>query len=256
MLAPSGVLGHHAAATRVHGSLLSANAIRDAARTGSAGGLRLVGQRATTLWPSKLALTLVLGLVVQGPYFLIQRYPLWPAGSFEPWHLDRWVAFDPAWTWVYLSVYLLVPIPPWLATEAVDLGRYARGMVWIGVIASAFFFLHPIMGPRPDPLPATNALFDFLVRIDQPTNAFPALHVAVPAFSLLFARDLLAPSRDPRGRTALALGWLWLALVAYSTLATRQHFTADILAGLALGWLADRWGRGIGRRRARPSPRG
>jgi membrane-associated phospholipid phosphatase len=122
-------------------------------------------------------------------------------------------------------------------------------MVWIGVIASTFFLLYPIMGPRPDPLPETNALLDFHVRVDRPTNAFPALHVAVPAFSLLFAWHLLAATRDARGHTALAIGWLWLALVAYSTLATRQHFTADILAGLALGWLADRWGRGIGRRR-------
>lgn len=230
-----------AAAIRVHGSLLTANAIRDRTRDGAAGGLRLAVQRAAGLWRSKLALTVLLALLVQGPYFLIQRFPPWPAGSFEPWLLDRWVAFDPDWTWVYLSVYLLVPIPPWLATHATDLHRYARGMAWIGLIASAFFLLHPIMGPRPEPLPETNALFDFLVRIDQPTNAFPALHVAVPAYSLLFAWHLLVGSPGTLGRTALGFGWLWLALIAYATLATKQHYAADILAGFALGWLADRW---------------
>lgn len=220
---------------------LMAKASRQLTRLGREAGRR-IRVRIATLWPLKFGLTLALATLIQVPHFLLQRCPLLPAHEYEPSRLDQWVAFDPKWVWGYFSVYLLAPIPPWLTTSRVDLRRYTLGIIWVCLIAWAVFLIHPVAGPRPDPLPEANLLFDLLVRIDRPTNSFPALHVAVPAYALFFgAHHLRAGQPNRLGRIALALGWLWLVLVAYSTLATKQHFAADIAAGVLLGWAVDRW---------------
>ena len=44
---------------------------------------------------------------------------------------------------------------------------------------------------------------------------------------------------------------MWVALILYATLATKEHYAADIVTGIALALLADWWawrGRGTNRR--------
>lgn len=198
----------------------------------------VIGARLTrlrTLWRAKLVLTAVLPVWVLVPYALVQRWPIVPINVYAESFLDRLVGFDPDWIWVYVSAYILVPIPLWLTRTTDDLRLYVRGVVWICIISWAFFVIHPVHGPRPNPIPRANLLYDLIVRLDRPINSFPSLHISVASYALLVAGRLRSTGIALiEWRVGLIVGWLWLALIAYATLATKQHFVADVVAGFGL----------------------
>jgi membrane-associated phospholipid phosphatase len=74
--------------------------------------------------------------------------------------------------------------------------------------------------------------------VDAPGNALPSLHVATALFTALWIQRLLREIGAPADLRHL--NWLWLALIVYSTLATKQHLALDVLAGGALGALFGR----------------
>ena len=205
---------------------------------GGCQGARVIDARLTrirALWMAKLVLTAVLPVWVFVPYAVIQRWPIVPINSYAESFLDRLVEFDPDWVWVYVSVYLLVPIPLWLTTTTEHLRLYVRGVVWICVISWAFFVAHPVHCPRPDPILRSNLLFDLIVHLDRPINSFPSLHISVAAYALILAGRLRSTSTAAvQWWIGLVGGWLWFGLIAYATLATKQHFIADVVAGFGL----------------------
>jgi membrane-associated phospholipid phosphatase len=189
----------------------------------------------------KLALTAALVTAFCVPYFALQRFPLRSPRTLPPSELDLLVPFQPGWTAVYQSLYLLMPAVAWLADSAESLRRYARGFLALSAAGFLIFLLFPISGPRPA-LASPPGLYGLLVRYDAPLNSFPSLHVALAAYSLLFAQHVLAAAR-----WAPALLWLgaaWTVAVAYATLATKQHYAVDLPAGLILALLAYRWAFG------------
>ncbi|MGI9433561.1 MAG: phosphatase PAP2 family protein [Geminicoccaceae bacterium] len=191
--------------------------------------------RLRVLWKAKLVLSTMLPVWILVPYAVIQRWPIVPVNTYAECFLDRLVGFDPDWVWVYVSAYLLVPIPLWLVTTTENLRLYVRGVVWICIISWAFFVVHPVQGPRPDPISRSNLLFDLIVRLDRPINSFPSLHISVASYTLLLAGRIRTTSTAPAERRLwLVIGWLWLTLIAYATLATKQHFVADVVAGFGL----------------------
>jgi membrane-associated phospholipid phosphatase len=193
----------------------------------------------------KARLSVVLTLFFCVPYFLLQRFPVMPVRELPLTALDRAVAFVPAWVWIYQSVYLLMTIVPWLSDSADHLRRYARGFMLQSAIGFAFFLLLPIDAPRPAVVPA-GGMFGLLVSYDLTLNSFPSLHVGLAAYTALFAleasRGRLAPA--PRAVVLAALG-VWVCLIAFATLATKQHYAVDLPAGALLGWICHRrvWSR-------------
>jgi membrane-associated phospholipid phosphatase len=105
----------------------------------------------------------------------------------------------------------------------------------------------PIAGPRPNVQPDADALFAWLVAVDSPINTIPSMHMEVAVYSFLFARRSLA--RRGGRRILLGVGFVWVALIAYSCLATKQHFLVDLLAGVLVAVIGDlaAWGRWRGR---------
>lgn len=70
----------------------------------------------------------------------------------------------------------------------------------------------------------------WVYKIDNPYNGFPSLHVAlstISAVSWVKAKDKLYP-----------LMVVWAILIAFSTLVIKQHYLADVLAGIALGFFS------------------
>jgi PAP2 superfamily protein len=188
-----------------------------------------------------LKLGLTAGLVVAFcvPYFALQRFPLRTPRTLPLSTLDSQVPFRPGWAVVYQSLYVLMPLVAWLADSPEALLRYARGFVALSGAGFAVFLAFPVTGPRP-PVAATEGLYGLLVRYDSPLNTFPSLHVALAVYSLLFAQHLLAGA----GRAAPGLivsSAAWTTAIAYSTLATKQHYAIDLPAGMLLALLAHRW---------------
>jgi len=187
----------------------------------------------------KIGLTIGLALAFGVPYFALQRFPLRAPRTLPLSVVDTSVPFAPGWAVVYQSLYLLMPAIAWMADSADSLRRYARGFLALAAAGFATFLAFPVAGPRPEAAPGAG-LYGLLVRYDAPLNTFPSLHVALAAYSLLFGQHLLAGA----GLAARSLLWPaagWMAAIAYSTLATKQHYAVDLPAGLLLALLAHRW---------------
>ena len=140
----------------------------------------------------------------------------------KPGVVDLRIPFNPNAVWLYLSLYLLMPIAPLLMQEREDLLRYARGIVAATIVAAIVFIFWPTLCPRPSG--NSNAAYQLLTAIDRPLHAFPSLHACFAVYSALYARF---PFR-----------WLWVALICYGALATKQHMLVDLIAGSLLGLMA------------------
>ena len=215
-----------------------------------------LGARLASLWRTKLLLLALLWLAFGVPYLAVQRFPLREAAQFPLTAVDQWIGFHPGWVYAYQSAYLLIPLAPFLSVQRAELWVYTRGFLLMTAVAMGIFLLFPVAGPRPTAVPRDGA-FGLLLRYDKPLNAFPSLHVGLVVHSLAFGMWL----RDRAGRGAvgksnrnlnaggwaLAAGTVWAVLIAYSTLATKQHYLVDIPVGVLLGgasqWCSSRLAR-------------
>jgi membrane-associated phospholipid phosphatase len=222
-------------------------------RAGAGGGGALsVGDHIRAALSTKLRFTPVVLFLAIVPYQIAQRLAPSHHYRIEESRWDHLVGFEPAWAWIYVSLYFLVWIPPWLALSRNAVHRYVRGVLWMVPISCAAWLACPIAGPRPDVQPEPGTLFAWLVSVDTPINTIPSMHMALAVYSLLFARRTV--EQCGRGRIFLVVGFVWVALIAYSCLATKQHFAIDLAAGMILAVIGDAaaWRTGRGRKSALP----
>lgn len=192
--------------------------------------------RLTACWREKIAVWLGLAVGICVPYFGLQRVEAFPPWRVPETGLDRAIAFEPDWIWVYVSIALLVPLAPALAREAGALQRYAVGLALLCLPCFVLFWLAPVVGPRPEIAP-DHALYGWIVSVDRSTNSLPSLHAGLAVYSLLFIGRVLQDEL-PRGPWIAwsLMGWIWGAAILYATLATKQHWLVDLPAGMALAW--------------------
>jgi membrane-associated phospholipid phosphatase len=178
-------------------------------------------------WAAGLAAGLAQSLV----YFAVGNARFDRSTELLRTRLDDAIPFLPASAWLYLPFYaaiFLIAIAGF-RTRA----HFNRGLVGVGMILLVGLVCHrliPAAYPRPllhPPYPNVSYAFMAWVQaVDPPGNVFPSLHVA-HTWSLA----LILHHENPRlGRVAL----LMAALLALSTLTTKQHFVADVVAGLLL----------------------
>lgn len=187
-------------------------------------------------WRLKLLLTVTLNLSFWAIYSLLGRYAVFPVRVPPQTWFDRAIPFQPEpWVWIYLSQFLFVSPLPWLLDSREGLRRYVRGLGFMCGVSFILFLVFPVASPRP-PDSATNASMQWLLSYDGTFNAFPSLHAAFLIYLAalgwrIFGRDL--------SRMAIATAVLWAGLILYATIATRQHYAIDLLAGGIVGYLAD-----------------
>jgi membrane-associated phospholipid phosphatase len=148
--------------------------------------------------------------------------------------LDRVVPLVPAWALVYGSVYLfLIVLPVFVIRQEEHIRRTVFAYLTVWIVAYVCFLAYPTVAPRP-----ANVLGEgftvwglrFLYAADPPYNCFPSLHVAHAFVSALTCYRL--------HREVGIAAMLCAALVAVSTLFTKQHYIADVIAGIFLALLA------------------
>src|SRR5262249_6337477 len=75
-------------------------------------------------------------------------------------------------------------------------------------------------------------LVDFYYWLDLPYNCFPSLHVSNVFLVSFFLRKFKK-----------GMGWILFPLsflVAFSVVCVKQHYVADVLAGMFVGWFVYR----------------
>lgn len=144
--------------------------------------------------------------------------------------LDQLLPLVPTWALVYGALYAFLIVLPVLVVQQDDLIRrtvWAYLTVW--TVAYVGFLLYPTVAPRPDQVLGDGFAawgLRFLYDADPPYNCFPSIHVAHSFVSAL------ACYRVHRRLGVIAI--LCAALVALSTLFTKQHYVLDLLAGILL----------------------
>jgi membrane-associated phospholipid phosphatase len=186
-------------------------------------------------WRMKLCVSVFLALFYCTGYELIERHPWRPPVEFALTAIDRWTGFSPRWVGVYQSIYLMLPALL-LATTRDQVRRYGFGFAALTLVGFACFILWPVRGPRPHFAPDTG-MYGLLTRIDLPLNSFPSMHVAIATYSACFAIHL---TQGRLKRILMVALPIWVLLIAYSALATKQHYLVDLPPGALLGWAAHR----------------
>lgn len=189
--------------------------------------------RLTAEWRLKLLLFLLLNAGFWLGYQTLARQAFFPLRTVPHTTLDQAIAYQPAfWGWVYLSQFLFTGAVPLFLTRREELRRYALSVGVMGGVSFTVFLFFPTQAPRPIDLGNTLPM-QFLAAADGPLNALPSLHSAfIIAMTFLSQRIF--------GTKAFVPAVIWGGAILYSTLAIKQHYALDLLAGAGVGWMADR----------------
>lgn len=148
--------------------------------------------------------------------------------------LDRLVPLAPAWALVYGALYaFLIALPVFVVQPEALIRRTVWAYLTVWIVAYIGFLVYPTVAPRPQTVAGQGFAvwgLRFLYDADPPYNCFPSLHVAHSFVSALACY-----------RVHRTLGFVAVAcagLVAVSTLFTKQHYVADLIAGILLAWAA------------------
>ena len=185
----------------------------------------------------KLWLIFSLGILVTVPYFYLQRHLLFPAWMVPTVSFDRMLPFVPATSWLYVSLYLQIMVPLFLARDARELRTMIFGFVWIVLISHFVFLFWPTA--IPDLLPANvaqelsrnDSIMRLILASDTSFNACPSLHASLAIYCVLCSNRFLGIA----GKLGL---WSWTLLILAATLLTKRHVMIDLGAGAFLGFAA------------------
>lgn len=210
-----------------------ANKIRPVSANGS---VRVeLRDRLAAYWKGKLLFTVVLNVLFWTIYTWLSHHSFFTRRTVPLTWLDTHIPLQPAWAYVYMSQFGYVGAVPWLMRTGAGLRRYVLGAVLLSGISFLVFILYPVAGPRPEHLEASG-LLAMIQQSDGVLNCIPSLHAGFLSYSFSMGWRLF------RGRLPwwFILGCLlWGAGIWYSTLATKQHYLADLIAGGILGWFCD-----------------
>ena len=144
---------------------------------------------------------------------------------------DDAIPFIAVTAWFYLPVYAAIFI---IAIAGLRTRTYFnRALAGVLIILAVGLVGHSLVRaeyPRPVVAPPYHGISELFMAwvqaVDPPGNVFPSLHVAHTSSLALI---IFAENRR-LGRVVIVMA----ALLALSTLTTKQHFIADVISGFAL----------------------
>jgi len=176
--------------------------------------------------------TVFIGLFFIG-YFYVQRHPVNTPIMMPVTPLDLMIPFQPYALLAYVSLWIYVGAGPGLQRTFTELAVYT---LWIGglcITGLAIFYFWPTQTPPLSLDSSTLSAFAVLHRLDKAGNACPSMHVAVAIFTLGRIDEVLRSTRSPLWLRLVNAAWF--VVIAYSTLAVKQHVVLDVAAGALLG---------------------
>lgn len=165
-------------------------------------------------------------------YFGSQLAPLFEATELIEFAAFSSIPFDPNWVWVYQSIYLALPLVCLSIADREEITSFALGFAYMVLFCTVFFVFLPVRFPRPLPEPGASVpwMYTLISAYDESRNCLPSLHVGFATYLSLYAVRLSGPRTLWRWSAAAGL-FVWLLLVAYSTLALKQHYFIDLPLG-------------------------
>lgn len=175
-------------------------------------------------------------------YLFLLKNPAFPVITMPLTVIDQWIGFAPLALIPYLSLWIYCSLP---VTFMPSRARLLNFGFWIGamcLLALAIFYWLPNAMPPTDIDWAQHPSVAFLKAVDAGGNACPSLHVAAAVYSSFWLYWLMREVH--LAWRAQSLQILWGVAIVYSTMATKQHVSLDVLAGTVLGIafaLSSRW---------------
>ena len=176
--------------------------------------------------------TVFIGLFFIG-YFYVQRHPAYTPIMMPVTPLDLMIPFQPHALLAYVSLWIYVGAGPGLQRTFTELAVYSLWMGGLCITGLAIFYFWPTQTPPLTLDPSTVSAFAVLHRLDKAGNACPSMHVAVAIFTLARVDEVLRSTRSPLWLRLVNAAWF--VVIAYSTLAVKQHVAPDVAASALLG---------------------
>ena len=192
-----------------------------------------LGARARRSFLLTLILTTSLtGLFFIG-YFYVQRHSAHAPIMMPLTALDQMIPFQPQALLAYVSLWIYIGAGPGLQRTFAELVVYGLWMCALCIVGLGIFYFWPTQVPS-----LTLDATDFpglavLHHVDKTSNACPSMHVAVATFTAVRVEEVLRSTRSPLPLRLLNAAWFFV--IAYSTLAIKQHVALDVAAGALLG---------------------
>jgi membrane-associated phospholipid phosphatase len=195
--------------------------------------LKQTSFRINTYWQLKiLGITAYMIFFMMG-YFWLLKHTIFPVTVIPATGLDRLISFQPWCIVPYSSLWLYISLVPWLFHSWRELAPYLSAVTVLSLIGFSIFLFWPTIIPKLNIDWAQYPAVAFLKSVDASGNACPSLHVAFAVLTGIWLHRLLKQMRTPISLRVLNI--CWCLLIAYSTLATKQHVALDVVSGAALG---------------------
>jgi membrane-associated phospholipid phosphatase len=176
-----------------------------------------------------LALTLLGWMVI---FFFVNRLEVEHERRLDfGTNYDRRIPFIPQFALVYFSTYPFVVLPFIILTDARQFTWMAASFIAISLISSLIHVMLPSKIERVEELNMAGPsswMLGLFQKTCKPYGNFPSMHVGLSV-------PVVAATYLAAGPVAGSLMLVWGALIALSTLFTKQHYLLDVLAGLIGG---------------------
>ena len=161
-------------------------------------------------------------------YGLSNQFPTRTPALLPTFPIEQRIPVVPGSIWIYLSYFVLLILTAVRMAREPWIGRGVAALAFVITCCGIVFLVYPTTISRL-PIPdggLSAAALRGLRRLDPPNNCFPSMHVALAATCALVLRKA-----EPRWGGVFLM---WAALIAASTLTTKQHYLLDVGGGLVL----------------------
>lgn len=173
-------------------------------------------------------------------YYSTNHYPQFEPKELNLTWLDQNTPFMPYSVLIYISEYIYFAFVYILLKKHIVINRYLYSFISLQTISCLIFLFAPTIYPREN-FPISKDLPEWLQAVwtwlriqDAPTNCFPSLHVSSVYLSAFVFWD-----DEQKGKFWFFV--LWGTCIAATTLTTKQHYVADIIAGLGFALFTYWW---------------